>query len=115
MNALAMPISSRTAGDRLCDCFRAKSARILDERCATSPQTLASFSVSLGSAGCIAHDAIRIDAALCPSCVVEVVQVGYRLAHREECLVGVERAAEQDREQLTSALGSGSQGFRQFL
>src|SRR5688572_6618099 len=103
MNALAMPISSRTAADRLCDCLRAKSPRILEDLSATSRQTLASSSVSFWSAGCIPHDAIRIDPALRPSRVVQVVQVGYRLAHGEERLVRVERPAEQDPEQVGGA------------
>ena len=46
MNALAMPISSRTAADMLSVCFWAKSPRILEERSATCWQTFASSSVS---------------------------------------------------------------------
>src|SRR4026207_2037330 len=104
MNALAMPISSRVAADMLCACFLAKSPRILEERSATSWYTLASSSVSFGSAGCISHDAIRTRGSLRFARVVEVVQVGYRLAHGKEGLVRIERPLEQHRQQLAGAL-----------
>src|SRR4051812_15934818 len=103
MNALAMPISSRVAADMLCACFFAKSPRIFEERSATSWYTLASSSVSFGSAGCISHDAIWTGRSLRFARVVKVVQVGYRLAHGEEGLVRIQRPLEQDRQQLGGA------------
>src|SRR5712692_1114030 len=105
MNALAMPISSRTAEESPSACFWANLPRILEERSATDWHTLASSADSLGSAGCIAHDAISAARALCAAGVVQVVQVGYRLAHREESLVGVERAAKQHAEEIARAAG----------
>src|SRR5678815_3172300 len=114
MNALAMPISSRAAADRLCACFLAKSPRIFEERSATSWYTLASSSVSFGSAGCISHDAIRSLASLRVARVVKVVQVGYRLAHGEESLVRVERPLEQHRQQLAGAFLAGSEHLLQI-
>src|SRR2546428_13199460 len=103
MNALAMPISSRTAADMDCVCFCANSPRILDERSATSWQTLPSSCVSFWLAGCIPHDAIRAGGAPRLAGVVKIVQVGYRLAHGEKSLVRVERPAKQHRQQLARA------------
>src|SRR5690242_10077708 len=103
MNAFAMPISSRTAADIDSACFWANSPRILDERSATCWATLASSAVSVGLDGCISHDAIGTRGALCLARVVKIVQVGYRLAHGEERLVGVERAPKEDRQQLARA------------
>src|SRR5258708_33550746 len=103
MYALAMPISSRIAADRLSVCFWANFSRILEERSATCWQTFASSSLSFRLAGCIAHDAIRTGGALCVAGVIEIVQVGYRLAHREERLVRIERPAEQQRQQIARA------------
>src|SRR6185503_11923181 len=96
MYALAMPISSRIAAESDSACFREKSARIFDERSATDCTTLAS------TCG-IAHDAIRAIGPLQAPGVVEVMQMGYRLAHREEGLVRVERPAEQQPQQLAGA------------
>src|ERR1051326_2522791 len=104
MNARAMPISSRTAEERLCACFCAKSPRMREVRSATDWQTLASSADSFGSAGCIPHDAICAGAALQASRVVKIVKMGYRLAHGEESLVRVERPAKQHAEQLARAL-----------
>src|SRR3954462_10454330 len=104
MKALAMPISSRAAADRLFACFCAKSLRMREERSATPWYTRASFSFSFCSAGCITHDAISARVAFCLAGVVKVVQVGYRLAHGEERLVRVERALEEHRQQLRRAL-----------
>src|SRR5688500_5004514 len=102
MNALAMPSSSRIAELRLSACFCENSARILEERSATSCSILAFFSCS---GGCIAHDAIVAQLARRAAGVVEVMQVGYRLAHREEGLVQVELALrEQHAEQVARAL-----------
>src|SRR4051794_41061166 len=103
MNALAMPISSRTAADIDAACFCANSPRILDERSATCCATFASSADSVGLAGCISHDAIRTRGALCLARVVKIVQVGYRLAHGEKRLVRVKRPAEQHRQQLARA------------
>src|SRR3954463_9538244 len=103
MNALAMPISSRRAADIDSACLRAKSPRIFDERSATCWATFASSADSFRLAGCISHDAIRTRGALRLARIVEIVQVGYRLAHGEERLVGVERAPEEDRQQLARA------------
>src|SRR5574339_915194 len=100
MNALAMPISSRTAADMLSVCFCTKSPRILEERCATSCATFASSSDSFGSAGCISHDAIVVQGALRAAGIVQIVQMGDGFAHREKGLVRVERPAEQHRQEL---------------
>src|SRR5688500_2107121 len=100
MKALAMPISSRTAEDTPSACFCTNSPKIVEERSATFWQTfassfasvlLASSSASFLSACCISHDAINAEGALCSAGVVQVVQVGYRLAHGEEGLVRIER------------------------
>src|SRR5437867_6938819 len=115
MNALAMPISSRTAADMLSVCFRANSPRILDERSATVCAIFASSADSLGSAGCITHDAIRPRRALCLAGVVQVVQVGYRLAHGEKSLVRIERPAKQHAEQLAGTLGTFLEGRSEIL
>src|SRR5688572_29017987 len=102
MNALAMPSSSRIAEPRLSACFCENSARILEERSATSCSIFAFFS---WSAGCIAHDAIASQLARRAAGVVKVMQMGYRLAHGEEGLVQVELAPrEQQPEQLAGAL-----------
>src|SRR5688500_1569562 len=95
MKALAMPISSRTAEDMSSACRCANSPRILDERSATCWHTFASSAASFGLTGCIPHDAIIGLGTRGAPGVVEIVQVGYRLAHREERLVRVERAAEK--------------------
>src|SRR5919108_2114149 len=104
MNALAMPISSRTAEESPSVCFCTKSPRMREERSATSWHTFASSSVSFLSAGCISHDAIIAHGALCAAGIVQVVQVSYRLAHREERLVRIERPAKQHAEQFRRAL-----------
>src|SRR5215213_4078065 len=98
MKALAMPISSRIAADRDSACFRANSPRILEERSATCWQTFASSAVSWGLAGCIPHDAICTGGALRLARVVEVVQVGYRLAHGEKHLMGIEGSPKKNRQ-----------------
>src|ERR1044071_6612489 len=98
MYALAMPISSRIAAERGWACFWAKSARILGERSATDCTTF-------GSTCGIAHDAIGTLGSLQAPGVVEVMQMGYRLAHGEEGLVRVERPAKQQPEQLARAQG----------
>src|SRR5437762_13304384 len=103
MNALAMPISSRTAADMDWVCFCANSPRILEERSATCWTTLPSSCASFWLAGCIPHDAICPRRPLCLARVVKIVQVGYRLAHREESLVRIERPAKQHRQQLARA------------
>src|SRR5437764_97838 len=103
MNALAMPSSSRIAAERVAVCFWAKSPRIREERSATCWHTFASSAVSVGLAGCIPHDAISARSALCLPCVIQVVQVGYRLAHCEKSLVRVERAAEEHRQKVCRA------------
>src|SRR5688572_10301021 len=113
MNALAMPISSRTAEDMSSACRLANSPRILEHRSATCWLTFASSALSVVLAGCITHDAIFAPGTRCASCVVEVVQVGYRLAHREESLVRVQRAAKQHAQELGCALGF-FQGVEQF-
>src|SRR4051795_11575284 len=90
----------------------AKSARSLPERSATSAKTRAA---SAGSGvGCccadmlsglrIADDAVGSYAARETAVGVQVVQVGHRLAHREEDLVRVERAAEQGPEDIGGGL-----------
>src|ERR1043165_8167351 len=116
MYALAMPISSRIADERLAACFCANSPRILEERAATSWQTLASSSVWLlmsfmfpicifpiGSGRSVAHDAVAADRACSPAGIVQVVQVGDRLAHRKKSLVRVERPAEEQLQQVCGA------------
>src|SRR5574338_667674 len=110
MNALAMPISSRTAAESACVCFCTKSPRMREERSATSCAIFESSAVSTGSAGCIAHDAIGARGARGFAGVVKIVQVGYRLAHGEERLVRVELAAEKHAEELARA----ALAFRQF-
>src|SRR6266850_2711294 len=114
MNALAMPISSRTAADMDWVCFCAKSPRILDERSATSWQTRPSAWDSFWLAGCIPHDAISAGGAPCLARVVEIVQVGYRLAHGEESLVRVERPAEKHRQEIAGAALAFPQFIRQL-
>src|SRR5918996_3307675 len=104
MNALAMPISSRTAEDMLSAWCCTKSPRILEERCATSCATRASSSFSLLAGGCISHDPIIAKRSLRSAGIVQVMQMGYRLAHGEEGLVQIQRPAEQDAEQLGRAL-----------
>src|SRR4051794_31877285 len=115
MNALAMPISSRTAEDMLCACFCAKSPRIFEERAATDWTTRASSALSgvafFRSAGCIPHDAIVTLRLLQAPGVVQIVQMGDRLPHGEEGLVRVERALEEHRQQLARAF----RFFLQFL
>src|SRR5919108_1757497 len=113
MNALAMPISSRTAEDTPSACFCTKSPRILDERSATWWQTFARSSDSFLSAGCISHDAIIAQGTLGAAGIVQVMQMGYRLAHRKEGLVRVERPAKQHAEQLSRAFRC-LQGLKQF-
>src|SRR5581483_8072532 len=100
MNALAIPISSRMAAERLCVCFCTNSPRMREERSATSWVIFESSALSAGSAGCIAHDAIAAGRALCLAGVIEVVQVGYRLSHGEKHLVRIELAPEQHRQQV---------------
>src|SRR5712692_6438996 len=114
MNALAMPISSRTAEERPSACFRANSPRILEERSATDWQTLASSADSVESAGCISHDAISAARALQASGVVEVMQMGYGLAHGKESLMRIERTAEQQRQEIAGAAGIVLQLIQQF-
>src|SRR3954464_13651053 len=102
MNALAMPSSSRMADERLAACFCAKSPRIREERSATACRSLACSSW-LG--GCITHDAIAALLARRAPGVVEVMQVGYRLAHGEEGLVQIELSfRKQGAEQVAGAL-----------
>src|SRR5687767_11264346 len=113
MNALAMPISSRTAEDMSSACFCTKSPRILEARAATAWLTLASSALSFLSAGCISHDAIIPEGALRAAGVVQVVQMGYRFAHGEERLVRVERPAEQHGQQFRRAFRA-FQGFGQL-
>src|SRR5262245_5093969 len=102
MNALAMPSSSRTADERLAACFRAKSPRMREERSATSCRIL---DCSSGLGCCISHDAIVTQRPRGTPGVEKVMQVGYRLAHREESLVGVEPPLrKQHPEQVARAL-----------
>src|SRR5262245_42786108 len=102
MKALAMPSSSRTAEDRLSACFCAKSPRMREERSATAWRI---FACSSWSGCCISHDAIGSRLARCAAGIVKVMQVGYRLAHREESLVQIQLALrEQQREQIARAL-----------
>src|SRR5919198_3454219 len=103
MNALAMPSSSRITEESISPCFMTTSPRMREERSATDCATRASSALSVGLAGCIPHDAIRFGCALCHTRVVEVVQVGYRLAHREKGLVRIERAAKHHRQQVARA------------
>src|SRR5690349_15867877 len=114
MNALAMPISSRAAAERLCACLCTNSPRMREERSATSCAIFASSAVSAGSAGCIAHDAIGAGRALHFAGVIEVVQVGYRLAHGEERLVRVQLAAKEHAQQVSGALRLFPQGVLQL-
>src|SRR5919204_4737035 len=111
MKALAMPSSSRTAMETFSACFWVNSPRIFDERSATSLQTFASSAASASLAWRIPHDAIRADAALCPPRVIEVVQVGYRLAHGKEGLVRIQRPAKKHTEQLPGAPRPFAQGI----
>src|SRR5687767_2711437 len=104
MNAFAMPISSRTSAETSSICRWTKSPRIFEERPATSWATLASSSDSFLSAGCIPHDAIIAQGTPGAARIVQVVQMGYRLAHCEKSLVRVERAAKKHTEQLGCAL-----------
>src|SRR5256714_9982349 len=103
MNALAMPSSSRIAAESDAVCFWTKSPRMREERSATCWATLASSALSVGLAGCIPHDAISAGGTLRLARVVEIVQVGYRLAHGEKSLVRIERAAEEDRQEVGGA------------
>src|SRR5262245_31244925 len=100
MYARAMPISSRTAAESDCACFWVKSARIFEERSATERTSVASTFVSACG---ITHDAIGSIGALQAPGIVEIVQMGDRLAHGEEGLVRVERPAEKQPEQLAGA------------
>src|SRR5215210_3939652 len=104
MNALAMPISSRTAEDMSSAWRLANSPKILDARSATCCVTFASSSASFLLTCCISHDAIFTPRTLCAPGVVQIMQMGYGLAHREERLVRVERAAEQHAQQICRAL-----------
>src|SRR3954464_13367199 len=103
MNALAMPSSSRIMAESISPCLMTTSPRMREERSATDWATRASSALSVGLAGCIPHDAIRSGCALCHARVVEVVQVGYRFAHREKSLVRVQRAAKHHGEELARA------------
>src|SRR5947207_7332476 len=118
MNALAMPISSRTAEDMLSACFCAKSPRIFEERSATDCTTRASSALSgvffFRSAGCIAHDAILALRLLQAAGIVQIVQMGDRLAHGEERLVRIERPLEEYGQQLAGAARSVLQGIHQL-
>src|SRR6476660_5967617 len=107
MYALAMPISSRIAAESDWACFWVKSARIFDDRSATDCTTF-------GSTCGIAHDAIRTVGAFQAPGVVEVMQMGYRLAHGEERLVRIERPAEEQAEQLAGTQRFLLQGFEQL-
>src|SRR5262249_14272785 len=112
MNALAMPSSSRTAEERLSACFWAKSPRMREERSATDCRIFACS----GSGCCISHDAIGALLARGAARVVEVMQVGYRLAHRKERLVQIELAPrEQYAEQLARALRLAAQRLRELV
>src|SRR5687768_5856349 len=113
MNALAIPISSRTAEDMSSACRCANSPRIFEHRSATCWLTFASSALSVVLAGCIAHDAIITPHTRGAPGVVEIVQVGYRLAHREESLVRIERAAKKHAQELGCALRF-FQGLQQF-
>src|SRR5919204_980041 len=114
MKALAMPSSSRTAMETFSACFWVNSPRIFDERSATSLQTFASSAASASLAWRIPHDAIRAEAALCPPRVIEVVQVGYRLAHGEKRLVRIEWPAKKYAEELACAPRRFAQGIYHF-
>src|SRR5262245_6461910 len=64
-----------------------------------------SAAVSSLLGGCISHDAIGPQLARRAPGVIKVMQVGYRLAHREESLVQVEPALREQRaEQVARAL-----------
>src|SRR3954466_14831170 len=95
--AFAVPISARIAADMDWACFCANSPSILEERSATCWQTCASSCDSFRLAGCIPHDAISAWGTLCFTRVVKVVQMSYRLAHREERLMRVKRTTEENR------------------
>src|SRR6478735_5590159 len=113
MNAFAMPSSSRTAEDRLCACFLAKSLRMREERSATAWRILA---CSSWSGACITHDAIAAPLARGAPRVVKVMQMGYRFAHREERLVQVELSLwEQHAEDVARALRRAAQRRAQRL
>src|ERR1051325_9743209 len=113
MNALATPISSRRAADMVSACLWSNSTRILEERSATCWQTFASSSVSFWLAGCIPHDAITSRGALRLARIVKIVQVGYRLAHGEESLVGIQRPAKEHGQELArAALAFGELGLQ---
>src|SRR6267378_1445446 len=111
MNALAMPSSSRITADIISPCLRTTSPRMREERSATDWATRASSALSVGLAGCIPHDAIRAGGALRLARVVQVVQVGYRLAHGEKSLVRIQWAAKHHRQQLARA----ARALAQFL
>src|SRR5688572_22176370 len=127
MKALAMPSSSRIADDRLSACLCEKSPMMREERSATSCSTraisswLAAFAAAFAAAfsdgltGCIPHDAIGADRAARAARVVQVMQMGYRLAHREEGLVQVERPAKQHAEQVCRAARAAAQRLQQLL
>src|SRR5262245_18169096 len=102
MKALAMPSSSRTADDRLSACFCAKSPRMREERSATAWRI---FACSSWSGCCISHDAIGARRARGATCIVKVMQMGYRLAHREEGLVEIQPTLRKQRcEEVPCAL-----------
>src|SRR2546429_6363869 len=103
MNALAIPSSSRITPESISPCLRTTSPRMREERSATDWATRASSALSVGLAGCIPHDAIRPGGALCLAHVIQVVQVGYRLAHGEKSLMRVERPAKHHAEELPGA------------
>src|SRR5688500_2534537 len=109
MNALAMPSSSRIAEARRCACFCGKSLRMREERAATSCSTRAISPCSFSAGGCISHDAIGAERAARSAGIVQVMQMGYRLAHGEEGLVRVERPPEQHAEQLARAARAAAQ------
>src|SRR5262245_4217004 len=114
MNALAMPISSRTADETPCACFCTKSPRILEERSATCWHTLDSSCASFLSACCISHDAIISQGAPRSAGIVQVMQMGYRFAHCKKSLMEVKRPAKQHVEKLARALGFFPDGIGQF-
>src|SRR5690606_18704626 len=62
----------------------------------------------------VAHDAVGPLVADDPAGVVEIVQVRDGLAHGEERLVGIERPAKEDTEQVGGASGPGLQRFEQL-
>src|SRR5579871_2226982 len=117
-----MPISSRTAADMLAACLCANSPRIFEERSATSWQTLARsltsgvcVLASMGSGVGVAHDAVGSETAACAPRIVQVVQVGYGLAHGKKSLVRVELAPEEHPEQLARALAFAPQRLPELL